>query len=33
MEEWKEIKGFVKEGKNIEDKPLFKKEIIEDKED
>ena len=26
-------KGFVEEGKNLEDKPLFKKEIIEDKED
>ena len=26
-------KGFVEEGKIIEDKPLFKKEIIEDKED
>ena len=26
-------KGFVEEGKILEDKPLFKKEIIEDKED
>ena len=26
-------KGFVEEGKIVEDKPLFKKEIIEDKED
>lgn len=26
-------KGFVAEGKILEDKPLFKKEIIEDKED
>ena len=26
-------KGFVTEGKILEDKPLFKKEIIEDKED
>ena len=26
-------KGFVEEGKILEDKPLFKKENIEDKED
>ena len=26
-------KGFVEEGKILEDKPLLKKEIIEDKED
>lgn len=26
-------KGFVEEGKILEDKPLFKKEIREDKED
>ena len=26
-------KGFVEEGKILEDKTLFKKEIIEDKED
>ena len=26
-------KGFVEEGKIVEDKPLFKKENIEDKED
>ena len=26
-------KGFVEKGKILEDKPLFKKEIIEDKED
>ena len=26
-------KGFVEEGKILEDKPSFKKEIIEDKED
>ena len=26
-------KGFVEEGKILEDKPLFKKEITEDKED
>ena len=26
-------KGFVEEAKILEDKPLFKKEIIEDKED
>ena len=26
-------KGFVEEGKILEDKPLFGKEIIEDKED
>ena len=26
-------KGFVEEGEILEDKPLFKKEIIEDKED
>ena len=26
-------KGFVEEGKILVDKPLFKKEIIEDKED
>lgn len=26
-------KGFVEEGKILEDKSLFKKEIIEDKED
>ena len=26
-------KGFVEEGKILEDEPLFKKEIIEDKED
>lgn len=26
-------KGFVEEGKIVEERPLFKKEIIEDKED
>ena len=26
-------KGFVEEGKILEDEPFFKKEIIEDKED